>query len=185
MNMKHPNKIKLLEPFVLLILIAGAIVYLLNAFNSGSWLWFQSKAAVLEPPSRIVIVNNGEQTVLQPGTDFYIEMSQAAVDSLSKFSNTDLISIGLSEQTLADYASDALVVELYFDNPLQFNTLARTGKPTQLLIPIDGRHATGSYVFRGANGEWWFGAIRMADPSPLYLALQQMGYTAAVFQTAG
>ena len=153
--------------------------------NSGSWLWFQGKAAVLEPPARIVIVENGERTVLQPGTEFYNELSEAAVLALSKFSNTDLVSIGLSDQTLADYAENSLVVELYFDKPLQFNTLARTGDPTQLLIPIEGRHAAGAYVFRGAAGEWWFGAVRMADPSPIYVVLQQMGYRAAVFQSAG
>lgn len=183
--MDHPNKIKVIEPFLVLILVAGAIVYLLNAFNSGSWLWFQGKATVLEAPTRIVIVDQGERIVLQAGTEFYSELSEAAVQSLSKFSNTDLVSIGLSEQTLTDYAEDALVVELYFDKPLQFNTLARTGDPTQLLIPIEGRHAAGAYVFRGAAGEWWFGAVRMADPSPLYAVLQQMGYHAAVFQSAG
>ncbi len=183
--MKHPNKIKVIEPFLILILITVIGVYLLNAFNSGSWLWFQGKAAVLDPPSRIVVVDNGVRTVLQPGTDYYNELSEAAVQALSKFNNTDLVSIGLSDQTLADYAEDSLVVELYFDRPLQFNTLARTGDPTQLLIPIDGRHAAGAYVFRGAQGEWWFGAVRMADPTPLYTVLQQMGYSAAVFQSAG
>ena len=183
--MNHPNKIKVVEPFLVLILVAGAIIYLLNVLNSGSWLWFQGKAAVLEPPARIVIVENGERTVLQPGTEFYNELSEAAVLALSKFSNTDLVSIGLSDQTLADYAENSLVVELYFDKPLQFNTLARTGDPTQLLIPIEGRHAAGAYVFRGAAGEWWFGAVRMADPSPIYAVLQQMGYRAAVFQSAG
>ncbi len=183
--MKHPNKIKVVEPFLILILITVVGVYLLNAFNSGSWLWFQGKATVLDPPSRIVIVSDGERTVLQPGTNYYNELSEAAVQALSKFSNTDLVSIGLSEQTLADYAEDSLVIELYFDRPLQFNTLARTGDPTQLLIPIDGRHAAGAYVFRGAQGEWWFGAVRMADPTPLYTVLQQMGYSAAVFQSAG
>ena len=168
-----------------MILITVVGIYLLNAFNSGSWLWFQGKAAVLDPPSRIVVINGGVQTVLQPGADYYDELSEAAVQALSEFSNTDLVSIGLSEQTLADYAEDSLVVELYFDRPLQFNTLARTGEPTQLLIPIDGRHAAGTYVFRGAQGEWWFGAVRMADPSPLYTVLQQMGYSAAVFQSTG
>ncbi len=183
--MKDPRTIKIVEPFVVLVLIAGAIVYLLNVFNSGSWLWFQGKASVLEPPTRIVIVNNGEALVLQPGADNFNELADAAVQSLSKFGNTDLVSIGLSEQTLADYAESSLVVELYFDKPLQFNTLARTGAPTQLLIPIEGRHAAGAYVFRGAQGEWWFGAVRMADPSSLYAVLQQMGYQAAVFQSAG
>ena len=183
--MKHPNKIKVIEPFLILIVITVVGIYLLNAFNSGSWLWFQGKAAVLEPPSRIVVVNNGERLVLQPGTDFYNELSEAAVQALSEFNNTDLVSIGLSDQTLLDYAEDSLVVELYFDRPLQFNTLARTGDPTQLLIPIDGRHAAGAYVFRGAQGEWWFGAVRMADPSSLYTVLQRMGFSAAVFQSAG
>jgi hypothetical protein len=183
--MKDPNKIKVIEPFLILIVITVAGIYLLNAFNSGSWLWFQGKATVLDPPSRIVVVANGERTILQPGTDYYDELSEAAVQALSKFSNTDLVSIGLSDQTLADYAEDALIIELYFDRPLQFNTLARTGDPTQLLIPIDGRHAAGGYVFRGAQGEWWFGAVRMADPSPLYTVLQQMGYSTAVFQSAG
>lgn len=183
--MTHPNKIKVIEPFLILIVITVVGIYLLNAFNSGNWLWFQGKVVALDPPSRIVVVNNGERLVLQPGTDYYNELAEAAVQALSDFNNTDLVSIGLSEQTLADYAEDALVVELYFDRPLQFNTLARTGKPTQLLIPIDGRHAAGAYVFRGAQGEWWFGAVRMADPSPLYTVLQQMGYHAAVFQSAG
>ena len=183
--MNHPSKIKIVEPFLILIIAATLIVYLLNALNSGNWLWFQGRAAVLDPPSRIVVINNGERTVLQPGTDYYDELSEATVQALSEFSNTDLVSIGLSEQTLADYAEDSLVIEVYFDRPLQFNTLARTGNPTQLLIPINGRHAAGGYVFRGAQGEWWFGAVRMADPTPLYSVLQQMGYSAAVFQSAG
>ena len=32
----------------------------------------------------------------------------------------------------------------------------------------------------GGNGG--LGAIRMADPQPLYLALQQIGYTAELFE---
>ena len=76
---------------------------------------------------------------------------------------------------MSDYASDSLVLELYFEQPVVFNSLARSGEPTQLLIPIEGRHANGGYVFRGDKGAWWFGALRMADPAPLYAALSQMG----------
>lgn len=181
--MNHPSKIRVIEPFLLLIGVCAAIVYLVSAFNSGTWLWFQSKAVNVRP-SRIVIVNNGQRTVLTAGHANFNNLADAVSQSVSKLSNTDLVSIGLSEQTLEDYATNSLVIELYFDQPLQFNTLARTGKPTQLLIPITGRHAGGGYVFRGQSGEWWFGALRMADPAPLYGALQQMGYTAAVLQPA-
>lgn len=181
-ELKHPSKIRVIEPLLTLILFGVLAIYLLNVFNTGNWFWFRGTTTEINP-TRIVIVENGERTLLQSGAPNFALMANAAKSSLAKFSNTDLISIGLSEQTMQDYASNALIVEIYFDRPVQFNTLARTGEPTQLLIPIEGRHADGRYVFRGDKGEWWFGAIRMADPSALYAALQQMGYTAAVFAT--
>ena len=179
-ELKHPSKIKIVEPLITFIVFGVAAVYLLNVFNTGNWFWFRGTTTEINP-TRIIIIENGERTLLQSGMPNFDLMVGAAKESLAKFSNTDFISIGLSEQTMQDYATDALVVEIYFDRPIQFNTLARTGEPTQLLIPIDGRHADGRYVFRGDKGEWWFGAIRMADPSALYDALQQMGYTADVF----
>ena len=185
MTENHPRNIKIVEPFVLLLLIGAAIIYTINVFNTGNWFWFQGGTSDLKPPARIVIIDHGERIVLQPGSAGYNALSDAAVASLQKFNNTDLVSVGLSEQTLDDYANDSLVVELHFDNPVIFNTMARTGEPKQLLIPIDGRHAKGAYVFRGDQGEWWFGALRMADPQPLYSALQDLGYSAEVFQRAG
>ncbi|MBE2198438.1 MAG: hypothetical protein IAE79_07480 [Anaerolinea sp.] len=182
--MNHPSKIRVYEPFLWMVVIGAGIVYLLNAFNSGTWLWFQSTATNVRP-SRIIIIDNGQRTALSPGHANFHALADAASASLSKLSNTDLISIGLSDDTLEAYATHSLVIELYFDQPVQFNTLARVGKPTQLLIPIEGTHADGGYVFRGENGAWWFGAIRMADPAPLYAALQHMGYTAAAWQPAG
>lgn len=179
-ELKHPSKIRIIEPLLTLVVFGVAAIYMLNVFNTGNWFWFRGTTTEINP-SRIVIVENGERTLLQPGAANFETISMAVQDSLAKFSNSDLINIGLSEQTMQDYESESLIVEIYFDRPIQFNTLARTGEPTQLLIPIDGRHANGRYVFRGDKGEWWFGAIRMADPSALYTALQQMGYTAAVF----
>ena len=179
-ELKHPSKIKVIEPLLTLLAFGIAAVYLLNVFNTGNWVWFRGTTTEIDP-ARVIIVENGERTLLQPGAPNFDLVSAAVKDSLSQFSNTDLVSIGLSEQTVQDYETESLIVEVYFDRPVQFNTLARTGEPTQLLIPIDGRHANGRYVFRGDKGEWWFGAIRMADPSALYAALEQIGYTAAVF----
>jgi hypothetical protein len=180
----HPNKIKLIEPFLLFVVIGASIIYFVNALNSGNWVWFLESATNVTP-NRIVIVDHGEKTVLLPGHTNFSLLAEAAALSLRKLDNNDLISIGLSEQTQQDYATDSVVVELYFDKPVIFNSVARTGKPTQLLIPIEGRHSQGGYVFRGDKGEWWFGAIRMADPAALYSALEQMGISAAANQPAG
>jgi len=175
--MNHPSKIRIWEPLLTLVILGVAAVYMTNVFNTGNWLWFQGGVSNVRPV-RIVVVDQGQRTVLTNGHAYFNTLADAAETALSKLSNTDLVAIGLSDQTLQDYASDSLVLELYFDEPIQFNTMARVGKPTQLLIPIDGRHADGGYVFRGQGGNWWFGALRMADPTPLYNALTQMGYTA-------
>ena len=130
-------------------------------------------------------MDHGERTVLNPGHPAFDTLVDAATQSLSKLNNSGIVDVGLSEQTLTDYATDSLVLELHFDSPVVFNTAARTGKPTQLLIPIEGRHADGGLVFRGEQGEWWYGAVRMADPQPLLLALEQMGYLVSTAQPAG
>lgn len=173
--MNHPSKIRVVEPFIGLGLFCIVVFYAINVLNTGNWLWFRSRAVNVKP-ARIVIVNHGERTVISPGHADFIPLSEAVETSLEKLNNTDLVGIGLSEQTLADYDSQSLILELYFDKPVVFNSMARTGEPTQLLIPINGRHSDGNYVFRGAKGEWWYGAVRMADPDPLMSALQSMGY---------
>lgn len=151
-----------------------AIFYGINVFNTGNWTWFRNNAT-LERPDRIVIHNYGEEIVLLPGHDHFNEMAEASIVALSKFNNADLVPIGLSEQTLSDYDTKSIVVELHYNAPVQINSISRIGDPTQLLIPIEGRHASGNYVFRGDKGEWLAGALRMSDPSSLYSALEDMG----------
>jgi len=182
--MTHPKKIRVLEPFLGMALFVIATIYLVNAFNSGNWLWFRGNTTNVRP-SRIVIVDEGVRTVLNPGHAAFTPLVEAATQSLSKLNNSGIVDVGLSQQTLNDYATNSLVLELYFDSPVVFNTAARTGKPTQLLIPINGRHADGGLVFRGDKGEWWYGAVRMADPQPLLATLAKMGYLVATSQPAG
>lgn len=181
MDMTHPTKIRVIQPFLGFIAFAVIAVYLINVFSSENWLWFRDNTSNVTP-SRIVIIEDGRRTALLPMQPGFAELAAAAADSLRHLNNNGLVNIGLSENTLADYATSGLLLELHFDDPVIFNTNARTGKPTMLLIPIRGRHADGGYVFRGERGEWWFGAVRMADPQPLHAVLEQLGYTTAAPQ---
>lgn len=182
--MKDPNKIKVIEPFLTLLIAGVLIFYGINVFNTGNWTWFMNNAT-LETPDRIIIYNHGEEIVLLPGHDNFIELADASIEALSKFNNADLVPIGLSEQTLLDYETQSVVLILHYNQPVKVNSIARIGEPTQLLIPIDGRHASGNYVFRGDRGEWQAGALRMADPSALYQALTTMGIVVESVQPAG
>jgi len=182
--MENPKKIRVLEPFIGMVIFIVAVIYGVNAFNTGNWMWFLGNTVNVRP-SRIVIVDHGNRTILNPGHPDFDSLVEATAQSLSHLNNSGIVDVGLSEQTLSDYATDSLVLELHFDSPVVFNTAARTGKPTQLLIPIEGRHANGGLVFRGDKGEWWYGAVRMADPQPLLSTLEHMGFLAANAQPAG
>jgi hypothetical protein len=173
--MKHPSKIRILEPVILFVVIGVLIVYVVNALNTQDWWWFRSQAVEVVP-SRMVIVQDGERTTLVPGSPMFDRLAEAAQISLSHPNNTDLINLGISDDTLAFYESSGVLLELYFDRPVQFHTSYRTGEPTQLLVPIEGRHAGNGYFFRGDQGEWWFGAMRMADPAPLLDVMAALGY---------
>ena len=177
-------RIRLFKPFLLFVVVLAAISYGIIALNSQNLLWFKSQT-VNARPDRIIILNYGEKTLVQPGSPGFEALADAVETSLSQISSTDLISIGLSPQTLADYEGRALVLQLLYNQPVNFQTLARTGRPTQLLIPIEGRHAGNGYFFRGDAGEWWYGAMRMGDPTPIYQALQQAGYTVLVPRRTG
>lgn len=182
--MENPTKMNVAKPFLIMVLFGLAAFYAINAFNTGNWGWFLSSTDEIRP-SQIVIIDNGQRTIYMPGHANYNALADAINQSLSKLNNTELVGIGLSDDTLADYNSRSLVMELYFEEPVIFNSMARTGEPTQLLIPLEGRHTGGGYVFLGGNGEWWYGAVRMADPMPLFAALERLGFVVSVNQPAG
>ena len=134
-ELKHPRQIKIIEPFLLFILITAMLIYGINALNSQDLLWFISRS-VDARPNRIVVWQNGEQIVIQPGHDDFVELSEAAHQSLHDFNNTNLINIGFGDDTLAYYEDSGVMVELYYDRPVEFHAPFRTGDPTKLLVPV-------------------------------------------------
>lgn len=175
----HPTRLQVWKPIVMFILLAIVAVYGVNAFNSQNLLWFQSKVTKIEP-SRIVIVESGRESLIAPGHANFLALSQAIEQGLGAIDSTALTDIGLSEETVAYMATEGVMMKVYFDEPVVFNTSFRAGEPTQILIPIAGRHAGNGYFFRGAQGDWWFGAIRMANPAPLYETIEALGYGVVV-----
>lgn len=150
--MNQPGKVRVFEPLLILVIFIVLVIYLLNVFNTGNWFWFLNSATNTRP-TYIVILDYGERINLEPGSPEFEVLADGIESSLSQLGNMDLITIGLSQETLSDYATKSLVLELHYDRPVIFNSLARTGEPTQLLIPIEGRHANAGYVFMGAQGE--------------------------------
>ena len=172
------KKARFSEPLILFILIMALIIYVLNAVNTQDWLWFAS-SVVDAHPDRIIIMRDGERTMIQPGHDDFQQLSEAAHASLSSFDNTNLINIGFGEESASFYDTTGVAILFLYDNPIEYHASFRIGQPTQLFVPIDGRHSGHDYFFRGDKGELWFGAMRMADSEPLFSVLDELGYYAS------
>ena len=174
--METSSKTRLREPVIILVVILLLIYWAINAANTNNMLWFLPIQPTLQP-TRIVVRNYGQTVELFPGSPGFSELSQALNDTFAHgFDNTDLVSIGLSDETLRRYMEEELVIESYFGAPISFNTQVRMTNVNQLLIPLDGTHADQRYLFFGSKGEWRVGAMVLSDDSPLRTAMQILGY---------
>lgn len=171
-------KFKLREPLIILALIFLFIFWAINALNTGNAFWFFPVQPAFQP-SRIVVRHYGQTVDLQPGSPGFSELALALNDTFaSGFDNNDLVSIGLSEETLRRYAEEELVIESYYGQNISFNTRVRMNNVTQLLIPLDGTHADQRYLFFGGRGQWRIGAMVMSDDSRLRNTMRSLGYLA-------
>jgi hypothetical protein len=162
-----------------LLVLVGTVtlcIYGVLAAMSVDLLWFRGGALVPDP-ARIVIRVDGEETVLTAGSAGYDTVVRATREALSEFDNLAPLTAGLSEKALVEYQHYGTILELYFDEAVNFRLPFDDGKPTALLIPIEGPLGGRGYVFRGREGRWWSGQMVMSDPQPLVDALSVLGLT--------
>ena len=169
------SKPKLKEPLIILVGAVILIMWLVNAMNTGNPWWFLPFQPNYQP-SRIVIRDYGTAVTITPDMPEYTTLSAAFDLAFSDFSNTSLISLGLSDETLRRYNEEELVIEIYYPEYITFNTQVRMSKVNQLLIPVEGTHAGQGYLFLGSNGMWRIGPMVMANEQPIYDAMRELGY---------
>jgi hypothetical protein len=145
------------------------------ALMSEDSLWFLGRT-YLPYPRRIVVRVEGEESVLTTSSPGYELLTEATDKAMSSFERLAPLSAGLSDETLAQYQESGVILELYFDEPVDVHLPFNDGRPTALLIPIQGRFGGQGYVFRGKDGRWWAGQLVMSDPQPLMDALLVLGY---------
>ncbi len=170
-------RFRLLKPLLTFLVIGVGAVWLLNTLTSGNPLWWFPVQPVYVP-DQIVVHNAGATDILARGTQPFLVVSAGLDATLADFRSRALVDIGLSDQTLAEYETTALVVDVHYRNPVRFNLPIRLERINRLLIPIEGRHAGRGYVFIGTDGRWRAGALQVADIAPLERALDELGYLA-------
>jgi hypothetical protein len=164
------NTIQLLVALVGFFLLA---YYATVSLFSRDPLWFLRMFS--DEPSRIVVYHDGRRTELQPGQADFDELSRAVQASLAEGFKR-LTSVGFSEQTLREAYTQHLTLEVFFDQPVDLHAWFRTGRTTQLLFPITGRHSELSIALLGDGGEYRSGAPALNNMEPIRETLRSQGY---------
>ena len=163
------------QPLLILLIVAAGAWWLITTMTTGNPLWF-SRVQPDYTPERIVIYHEGQQTTLLPANAGFTEITTALQEILSSFRTRDLVSVGLSDSTRADYRENGVVVEVYYPQEIEFNLPVRFTQVDALLVPVVGRHSDREYVFIGRNGEFVGGALQVVSRAPLDAVLGELGY---------
>jgi hypothetical protein len=160
---------------VLLILLVGFLLvayYATVAMTSGDLLWFLR--GFRDRPSRMIVYRIGQRTELRPRDPAFEELAAAVKTSLAE-GFARLSNVGFSEQTLQDAYTQYVTLEVFWDQPVELHAWFPTGRTTQLLFPITGRHAEMSIVLLGDAGHYRAGAPVLNTIEPIRESLQSLG----------
>jgi hypothetical protein len=160
----------------MLIAIVGLLVlayYGTVALSTQDALWFTSGYS--GKPSRVIVYHDGQRSELQPGERAAIEIADAVEQSLVQgvAQNSGL---GFSAGSLEDAYKLYVTLEVFFDQPVKLHATFSTGRPTQMLFPITGRHSDRPLVLLGVNGSYMSDGPVLKTIEPIKTALRRWGY---------
>jgi hypothetical protein len=150
-----------------------AVVYLTTALAAQDGLWFLKGFAA--EPDRIIIYHGGTRTELRPGEPAFAALARAVRESLAHGASRPSI-VGFSEGSLQDAYNLYVTLEAFFDQPVKFHAGFNTGRPTQMLFPLTGRHAELNIVLLGRDGVYWASPPVLNNLEPLRETLKALGY---------
>jgi hypothetical protein len=159
---------------VLVLSFVLLIVYGTISVTAQDPLWFLNRFRYR--PDRIVVYHHeGKRSELWPGDPGFDELAGAIQASLAQGAERPS-GIGFSDASLLDAYSQYVSVEAFFNQPVKLHAWFHTGKPTQMLFPITGRHAELSLVLLGNNGKYLVSPPALKTVEPIRQALRSLGY---------
>lgn len=163
----------LLKMILVVVIFIVATYFLTIVYVTGDWLWFRK--GFDSRPYRIVVYQNGQPREFREGDDGYDTLAEAMRQSLDQ-GVYRASGVGLSEESLRDAYGKYLTVEVFFVQPVKLHASFFTGNPTQMLIPITGRHSELNVVFLGGKNGYNVNAPALKTTQPLREALTSLGY---------
>ena len=168
----HRQEPSLKPMLIILVVIILISVYGFVSVLSGDPLWFSSRFNAT--PSEIYVHCYGETTEIEPGSGQFRAITTVVNQALSGTKRWDELS--LSDQTYQDYKTrnDTVMLELYYPEPIRIHTNTRLfSNVSNLIIPLEGRHANTEAIFGRHNGLPAGGSLHIESNKPIRNLLAQ------------
>jgi hypothetical protein len=177
MSEKRP---KFLGAASVLLLVAGLLVWWVNALTNEDPLWFiRSFNAQAD---WITIYWEGDTHMLFPGDRGYETVMHAFSDGVGHwvgYENT----VGLSNESLERLRSEEKFLELHYNDPVRVHTRHLYPEARNFFVPLSGTHANWRRVFAGLTDEPRIGALNISEEN--FEALLEAARRAAEQQPSG
>lgn len=131
---------------VIVVLVLAAAFYMMTSFGTGDWLWFNPNFS--EIPQAIVVHCYGDDVEITPGSPYFNPLTTIVNENLSGKKRWDPLS--MSESTYEDYQTHPKMktIELLYGEPVRVHSNYKYfSSVTNLIIPLEGRHAETNAVF--------------------------------------
>lgn len=168
-----PNKPKMLDMVIVTMVLVAIIAFLAISFNTRDLLWFWP--VFEETPRQMIVHCYGSDVQVNPGPEFEA-INTAVNDVLSGGKRWDQMT--MSDETYQDYLSSPqmMALELVYNPAVRIHSFYSFYKKiTQIIIPLDGRHANTNAVF-GRLGEYSLsGSVHYESMAPILDAVESNG----------
>lgn len=160
------SKPSVLNLIIIVVVILVVVSYTMISLATGDFFWFNPKFS--ETPNALVVNCYGENISIDPGSYNFSGLTKVINDSLSGKKRWD--SLSLSEATYQDYQThpSMMTVELIYNDPIRVHSSYKFfSNVTNIVIPLEGRHASTNAVFGLNQGVPAAGSLHIENKEPI------------------
>jgi len=149
-----------LNALLVLVVVAGLIVWWVNAIPNEDPLWFLR--AFNARADWITVYWDGATHMFFPGDPEYEEIMSNFSDAVARWTGYEG-GVGLSEENLQLYRAERRMIELHYKTAARIHTRHLFPEAHNFWVPLSGTHAAWHRVFSGLTDQARIGVLNVSE----------------------
>ena len=157
MSGKRPSA---LNALVILLLVAGLLIWWVNTLTNGDPLWFVRSFSA--QADWITIYWDGQMATTFPGDPEYTAVMETFASAAERWTGYEG-SVGMSDESLALLRAEGRFLELHYNEPVLIHTRHLFPEARVFFVPLAGTHANYRRLFSGLADAPRIGVLNLSE----------------------